>query len=99
MKKTSIFNKFMNQPKLLGVNEKSPNNSTELDIPYEDKRVINFKIISAVGGHIIETTKYVDSDSSKYINDQRRIHNLYIVSQNEDLVETLNNIFTLESLR
>jgi hypothetical protein len=85
------------------ISKLSSEDSKILDIGYDDKRIINFKIISATGGQIIETSKYVDDNSghtSKYNGENlKRVHNLYIVADGEDLTEALGRIVTMEYLR
>ena len=80
--------------------ESISSNSNPLDMGYDDQRSINFKIITANGGHIIETSKYVStSGSNRFDDDKKRVHNLYIVPDGEDMTEALGRIVTMESLR
>lgn len=67
----------------------------ELDSPVNERLKqsgIKMEIYSAHGGTVIETTYYNDKKGE---ND----HNLYVIPEGEDFVNTLNQIITLERLK
>jgi len=59
---------------------------------YDDKSVISFKVFGANGGMIVETNRYDDKRDTEAIG-------RYVISDNDDLVESLGKIVTLEYLR
>jgi len=59
---------------------------------YDDKSVITFKVFGANGGMIVETNRYDDKRDTEAIG-------RYVISDNDDLVESLGKIVTMEYLR
>jgi succinylarginine dihydrolase len=59
---------------------------------YDDESVITFKVYGANGGKIVETARYDDKKDNESI---RR----YVISEDDDLAESLGKIVTMEYLR
>jgi hypothetical protein len=59
---------------------------------YDDESVITFKVYGANGGKIVETSRYDDKKDTEGI---RR----YVISEDDDLAESLGKIVTMEYLR
>ena len=76
---------------------KGPGLQSGLDIANDDERVVSFKIYHAQGGKIIETTKFTKSNSNQHENN--RIHTMYVITEADDLTESLGRIITMDSLR
>lgn len=71
----------------------APTPSTRrVDHNYDDASVINFKVIGANGGMIVETSRYDEKRDNEII---RR----YVIDENSDIAESLGKIVTVEYLR
>lgn len=69
-----------------------PVSTRRVEHNYDDKSVISFKVFGANGGMIVETNRYDDKRDTEAIG-------RYVISDNDDLVESLGKIVTLEYLR
>ena len=69
----------------------SPSNR-RVEHNYDDSSVIQFKVIGANGGMIVETTRYDDKRDNENI---RR----YVIDENADVAESIGKIVTVEYLR
>lgn len=59
---------------------------------YNDRSVITFKVFGANGGMIVETNRYDEKMDSEIIG-------RYVISEDQDLAESLGKIVTMEYLR
>ena len=67
-------------------------NSTRVSSTYDDENVIRFTLYGATGGKIVEAMSYDKK------NDRERVHR-YVVSDDDDLANTLAKVVTMENLR
>ena len=59
---------------------------------YDDASVITFKVYGASGGKIVETARYDDKRDNESFS-------RYVISEDDDLTESLSKIVTLEYLK
>lgn len=59
---------------------------------YDDASVITFKVYGANGGKIVETARYDDKRDNESFS-------RYVISEDDDLTESLSKIVTMEYLR
>ena len=69
-----------------------PTATRRVEHNYDDSSVIQFKVIGANGGMIVETSRYDEKRDGEFV---RR----YVIDENSDIAESISKIVTVEYLR